>query len=158
MPNTTNSPPVSASARAGYARRSSGWGSAIKTTLRHPKADDGARKAFQEKVKAYEQAGKPLVFIDESGFAHDLPRRKGYAPIGRRCFGTQDWHAKGRTNAVGALLGACLLTVGWFACSINSNVFFAWVTQDLLPKLPENAVVVMDNASFAVCADGFQFA
>ena len=29
-----------------------------------------------------------------------------------------------------------------------SLVFFAWVTQDLLPKLPESAVVVMDNASF----------
>ena len=29
-----------------------------------------------------------------------------------------------------------------------SLVFFAWVTQDLLPKLPEGAVVVMDNASF----------
>ena len=77
-----------------------------------------------------------------------MPRRKGYAPVGTRCFGAQDGHAKGRANVIGALRGACLLTVGLFAGSINSNVFFAWVTQDLLPKLPENAVVVMDNASF----------
>jgi transposase len=27
-------------------------------------------------------------------------------------------------------------------------VFFAWVEQDLLPKLPSNCVVVMDNAAF----------
>jgi hypothetical protein len=49
-------------------------------------------------MNVYEQAGKPVVFIDESGFAHDMPRRKGYAPVGARCFGTRDWHAKGRTN------------------------------------------------------------
>lgn len=99
-------------------------------------------------MDSYEQAGKPVAFIDESGFAHDMPRRKGYAPVGERCFGTQDWHAKGRTNAIGALLGFGLLTVSLFACSINANVFFAWVTQELLPKLPESSVVVMDNAAF----------
>ena len=27
-------------------------------------------------------------------------------------------------------------------------MFYAWLTQDLLPKAPLNAVVVMDNASF----------
>ena len=99
-------------------------------------------------MKFYEQAEKSIVFIDESGFAHDMPRRKGYAPIGKRCFGTQDWHAKGRTNVIGALLGLCLLTVTLFTGSINANVFFAWITQDLVPKLPKNSVIVMDNASF----------
>jgi transposase len=77
-----------------------------------------------------------------------MPRRSRYAPVGKRCFGTQDWHAKGRTNVIGALLGSCLLTVSLFTGSISSTVFFAWVTQDLLPKLPENAVVVTDNAFF----------
>jgi len=99
-------------------------------------------------MTVYEQAAKPIVFIDESGFAHDMPRRRGYAPIGKRCFGTQDWNAKGRTNVIGALLGFCLLTVTLFTGSINSDVFFAWITQDLLPKLPKNSVIVMDNASF----------
>ena len=99
-------------------------------------------------MKFYEQAEKAIVFIDESGFSHDMPRRKGYAPIGERCFGTQDWHAKGRTNVIGALLGLCLLTVTLFTGSINANVFFAWITQDLVPKLPKNSVIVMDNASF----------
>ena len=96
---------------------------------------------------------KVIVFIDESGFAHDMPRRKGYAPVGKRCFGTQDWHAKGRTNVIGALLGFCLLTVTLFSGSINSHVFLAWLTQDLIPKLPKNSVVVMDNARFHKRAD-----
>ena len=77
-----------------------------------------------------------------------MPRTHGYALIGERCFGKQNWHAKGRTNVIGALLASCLLTVSLFTGSINANVFFAWVEQDLLPKLPSNCVVVMDNAAF----------
>ncbi len=77
-----------------------------------------------------------------------MPRRFGYAPLGKRCFGSHDWHAKGRTNVIGALLGFCLLTLGLFTQTINSDTFFAWVTQDLLPNLPKNSVIVMDNATF----------
>ena len=43
---------------------------------------------------------------------------------------------------------ALAITVTLFSGSINSHVFFAWLTQDLIPKLPKNSVVVMDNASF----------
>ena len=99
-------------------------------------------------MDAHRKAGNLSVFIDESGFAHDMPRRYGYAPVGKRCFGKHDWHAKGRTNVIGALLGASLLTVSLFTGSVNANVFFAWVTQDLLPKLPQHCVIVMDNAAF----------
>lgn len=77
-----------------------------------------------------------------------MPHRRGYAPIGERCFSAQDWNAKGRTNVIGALMGFCLLTVALFTDSINADVFFAWITQELLPKLPNNSVIVMDNASF----------
>ena len=31
---------------------------------------------------------------------------------------------------------------------MNSEVFFTWITQELLPQLPSKSVVVMDNASF----------
>ena len=51
-------------------------------------------------------------------------------------------------NAIGALLGKVLLTVSLFEGSINSDVFGAWVRQDLLPKLPSKSVLVMDNATF----------
>ncbi len=77
-----------------------------------------------------------------------MPRICGYAPAGERCFGIHNWRAKGRTNAVGALPGNELLTVSLFDGTINSDVFYAWIRQDLLPKLPERSVVVMDNASF----------
>ena len=32
--------------------------------------------------------------------------------------------------------------------SINSQVFYSWVEQVLLPELPPNSVIVMDNATF----------
>jgi len=92
--------------------------------------------------------GKTIVYLDESGFALDMPRIHGYSEKGKRCFGEQDWHAKGRVNAIGAIIGTQLLTVCLFDSNINSDIFFAWLTQDLIPKLPERSVVVMDNASF----------
>ncbi|MEZ5813253.1 MAG: IS630 family transposase [Alphaproteobacteria bacterium] len=124
------------------------WGFLIKKSLKHPKADDGARRSFQALIALYKHQNRTLVYIDESGFAHDMPRTHGYAPIGQRCTGTQDWHAKGRTNAIGALIGKTLLTVGLFTANITADIFTAWVKQDLLSKLPPKAVIVMDNATF----------
>ena len=47
-------------------------------------------------------------------------------------------------------VGISTLMVGasLFQCNINSDVFHAWTKQDLLPKLPKDAVIVMDNATF----------
>ena len=61
---------------------------------------------------------------------------------------TFNWGAEGRTNAIGALLNGLLLTVSLFSFNVNSDVFHAWMTQDLLPKVPVGSVIVMDNASF----------
>nr|WP_256329557.1 transposase [Nitrosomonas sp. Nm33] len=72
----------------------------------------------------------------------------GYAPLGQRCYGVRDWHAKARTNVIGALIGEFLHTIGLFRTSINADVFYAWTVQDLLPKLPPACVIVMDNAAF----------
>jgi len=88
------------------------------------------------------------VYQDESGFAQDMPRTHGYALKGERCYGKQDWHARGRINAIGALIGKKLLTVCLFECNINSDVFHAWIMQDLIPQLPPNSVLVLDNATF----------
>lgn len=89
-----------------------------------------------------------MVFIDESGFAHDMPRTHGYSLKGQRCYGTHDWGAKGRTNVIGALLGGVLLTTSLFQSTINTEIFNAWVIQDLIPKLPPQSIVIMDNATF----------
>lgn len=77
-----------------------------------------------------------------------MPRLHGYASKGSRCFGTHDWGAKGRTNVIGALLLGTLLTVSMFQANVNTEIFTEWVEKDLLPKLPLQSIVIMDNASF----------
>lgn len=77
-----------------------------------------------------------------------MPRTHGYSKKGTRCYGIHNWNEKGRTNVIGALLDKKLLTCSLWNCNINTDIFLAWVKQDLLPKLPKNSVVVMDNASF----------
>jgi transposase len=86
--------------------------------------------------------------LDESGFAHDMPRTHGYSPKGQRCYGKQNWGAKGRTNVIGALFAGVLLTVSLFEITINTEVFTTWIAHDLIPKLPAKSVIIMDNASF----------
>jgi len=117
-----------------------------KKLFSHPKADPEIRKSYQQKIGSYQQEAKPVVYVDESGFAHNMPRLYGYARKGHRCFGFLGWGARGRTNVIGALLGTTLLTLS--AWNINTEVFTSWVKQDLLPKLPPKCVIVMDNATF----------
>lgn len=106
------------------------------------------RKKFRETIEVYIQEGRVVVYIDESGFAHDMPRTHGYSTTGERCYGELDWHAKGRVNVIGAIINNQLLTICLFDNTINSEVFYAWLTKDLIPKLPEQSVLVMDNARF----------
>ena len=77
-----------------------------------------------------------------------MPRTHGYSKRGDRCFGTHDWHSKGRVNAIGAIIDFVFVAVGLFNSSINSDVFYAWLKSTLLPSLQAGTVIVMDNASF----------
>ena len=64
---------------------SSVWISVIKKTLFHPKADELSRLIFQEKLFQYRFIEKrPIVYLDESGFAVDMPRERGYSPKGKK--------------------------------------------------------------------------
>ena len=125
--------------RLGYSR---------KKTFAHPKADDVARFDFRTKIHDYQAAGKPIIYIDESGFSLDMPRHYGWSSKGTRCYGKRDWQARGRINVTGALLNNRLLNVGLFDGNINSDVFYAWMTQEVLPQAPPEAVIVLDNAAF----------
>ncbi|MCL1123995.1 transposase [Shewanella surugensis] len=77
-----------------------------------------------------------------------MPREYGYSEKGTRCYGTHNWQARGRVNVIGAIVGMTFLTLSLFFSYINSDVFYAWLTQDLLPKVKTGAVIVMDNATF----------
>jgi transposase len=77
-----------------------------------------------------------------------MPRTHGYSIKGQRCYGKHDWGAKGRTNAIGALIDRAIIAIGLITGSVNTEVFTSWVEQILLPELPKKSVAVMDNAAF----------
>ena len=77
-----------------------------------------------------------------------MPRTHGYSAKGQRCHGTADWHPSKRTNVIGAMLGKVLLTVTLFEANIDAAIFNGWMEKDLIPKLPKNSVLIMDNAAF----------
>lgn len=41
-----------------------------------------------------------------------------------------------------------LINVCLFDTYINADVFYAWVSQELLRSIPKNSVIVLDNATF----------
>ncbi|MGG2141898.1 transposase [Symbiopectobacterium sp. RP] len=41
-----------------------------------------------------------------------------------------------------------LIVIKIMSLGYNSDVFYSWVTQVLIPVLPKNRVIVMDNATF----------
>lgn len=126
----------------------SALGSHIKKTLNHPKSNQEKRSIFCQKIDELKKENKQIVYIDESGFAHDMPRTHGYSERGKRCYGSHDWGAKGRTNAIGALVGNALIAIGLISGSVNREVFTSWAEQILLPNLSKESVIVMDNAAF----------
>jgi transposase len=77
-----------------------------------------------------------------------MQRTHGYSTKVERCYGTHDFGAKGKTNAIGALIGSTIIAIGLISGSVNTEVFICWVEQILLPNLPKESVVIMDNAAF----------
>ena len=103
---------------------------------------------FCQKINEFKKEGKQVVYIDESGFAHDMPRTHGYSDKGKRCYGKHNWGAKGRSNVIGALIDGKVDAVGLINSSVNTEVFTAWVEKCLLPSISKQSVIVMDNATF----------
>lgn len=146
---STNERKISASPREPYGSRCSACISAIKKTLFHPKADVIERLRFQTRIRWYEDIeGRPIVYLDESGFAVDAPRTHGYSQQGVRCYGEHNWHEKGRLNAIGAILAFKFIAIQLWECNIDADVFLMWVRKALLPAAPPRSVIVLDRATF----------
>jgi hypothetical protein len=120
----------------------------IKKTFFYPKASNEKQAIHKSQIRHYKKIKRPIVYIDESGFAKDSPRTHGYSSRGERCYGLHDWNARGRINVIGAITKNEFLTSVLIDENINSEIFYQWVIDDLLKIVPENSVIVIDNASF----------
>lgn len=77
-----------------------------------------------------------------------LYREYGYAPKGETVIGKISGRKFKRTNIVAAKLGKHIIAPMQYDSITDCTLFEFWFEQCLLPCLPEDAVIVMDNASF----------
>ena len=77
-----------------------------------------------------------------------MPRTYGYAECGKRCYGSHDWNAKGRKKVIAALREGSLIGCGIVEGNVDTAVFNNWIEKILIHDLPDNSVVVIDNAAF----------
>ena len=85
------------------------------------------------------------MFLDESGFRLGSPPNYGWAPRGDKSPGTATHGAWSTITMIGALA-----LDGWrgfvtIDAATDSDVFLAYVEQELAPNLRPGDVVVMDN-------------
>jgi transposase len=99
-------------------------------------------------TKWYKLKDRPLVYLDETAFAPDAPRTHGWSRKGSRCYGRISGNRRPRTSLIAAQYGKALLAPMLLTGTVNTAVFNGWVEQMLLPELPPQSVVIMDNAAF----------
>ena len=89
-----------------------------------------------------------VVYIDESGFAHDMPRIHECSPVEDRCYGAQGWNAKGCKNVMAGLFGHSLVGRGIIEANVSTNISNTWIEKISILDLPHNSVIVINNAPF----------
>lgn len=67
---------------------------------------------------------------------------------GKRVYGVRSGNNRPRTSLLLAKHGKRLIAPLLFAGTCNAALFNAWVEQVLLPELPPQSLVIMDNATF----------
>lgn len=89
-----------------------------------------------------------LIFIDESGVNLALVRLYGRALKGERARGKKPQKRGENMSMITALSKEQVVASRNIYGSVNRVTFEAFIAKDLVPKLWENACVVMDNAKF----------
>ncbi len=107
----------------------------------------------KEKVKGYlEQIVtipfENIAYVDETGIDTYLCREYGYAPRGKTIYGIVSGRNYKRIGIVAAKLNKKIVAPLVYSGTMDSTLFEKWFQQQLLPTLPKETVIVMDNAAF----------
>ena len=86
-----------------------------------------------------------LVFIDESGINLGMTRLRGRAVRGERLYDSCPRNKGSNISLIGALSLKGLIATMSLPGSVNTEVFFIYVQEVLLPQLWKGAFVIMDN-------------
>ena len=99
----------------------------------------------------YEIADVPpenIAYVDETGIEGYLYREHGYSPRGQLVYDRIRGRKYARTSIVAAKMGDKLIAPCQYTGTMNHELFEDWFENHLLPELPKETVIVMDNASF----------
>lgn len=86
--------------------------------------------------------------MDESGLETCFYREYAYAPRGEKVVARISGRKFQRTNIVAAKMGNQIIAPMQYNGTTDAPLFEHWFKQWLLPCLPEDIVIIMDNASF----------
>lgn len=86
-----------------------------------------------------------LVFLDESGLRLGATNRYGWAPQGEKAYGREPHGAWETMTMIGAMSTSGLRGFMTIDAATSSDVFVAYVENELAPRLQPGDCVVMDN-------------
>jgi len=86
--------------------------------------------------------------VDETGIDSYLYRKYGWSERGKPLIGKISGHKFKRTGIVAAKMGNSIIAPLQYDGTMDSILFETWFVTQLLPILPKNTTIVMDNASF----------
>lgn len=105
-------------------------------------------KMFLKRRCLKENRASSLTYLDETGFASSSYRTHARAAKGKRVHGKCSAHQRPRTNLILYLVTQSLIVTVLFDGTCNTEIFNAWLAQQLLPLLVTGSIIVMDNATF----------
>ena len=132
-------------------KRDSGCAGAVgnhakKKTTRYKEQDAERVAVYQEEIK--DIPPEKIAYVGECGIDTYLYREYGYAPRNQRVFDCISGRKFERCGIVAAKTGRDILAPFQYSGTMNHTLFESWFTDQLLPSLDKDTVIVMDNASF----------
>jgi transposase len=126
-----------------------GWASPEKKTQRAAERDrpevQEEREVFQQQVEQIEPAR--LFYVDEFGFRLNMTRNHARAPSSQRAYAAVPFNPGPAVTLVMALGFSGIVAPCAFEGAMNGHVFGLYMAEQVIPQLPPNAVVVVDNLS-----------
>ena len=86
--------------------------------------------------------------MDETGIDTFVYREYAYAKRGDKVLGLVSGKKYKRVGIVAALMNKKIVSPLQYDGAMDSTLFELWFEQCLIPELPPNSVIIMDNASF----------
>jgi transposase len=89
-----------------------------------------------------------VYYLDECGINHGMYNPYARAPRGEPVYAQVAGSRRGRTSVISASSGKNLVRPFTFEGHCNGEVVLTYLREMLLPYIPRDSVIVLDNASF----------